>query len=257
MSKKILVVGDLHAGSESAIAPFEYRINEHSEDREYTITANKIQEKLYSKWNEMCDEVGKVDGLFLLGDLCDGQNYKGRGIGITHSDIGWQVDLAYDLIKEIDVARGNYYGVQGSAYHVENGNGLDWSVLKRLTQGAHSKFVFGDEVIQDIEDIKIHARHVTSYSKVPELRKNALKRDILEYLNEGQSMGKVDLALRGHTHYYEHIDYKPYLFGAICPCWKGRDTFIAQKSVVSPDCGYLMVEINNGDFEVIPNLFKV
>jgi hypothetical protein len=254
---KILVISDLHVGSESGIAPDEYTINDYQEDRSYDIQSNKIQKALYSKWIEMIDDVGKVDYLFLLGDLADGLNYKGQGIGITHNDLSWQEDLAIDLIKMIKVKYGNYIGVQGSAYHVGNQSGQDLRILKSLTRDAHSKFIFGDDVTEKIDGINFHLRHATSFSKIPELRKNALKRDLIEFMNEGNTLGKIDIAIRAHTHYYEHLDWNPYICGFVSPCWKGRDTFIRQKSVISPDNGYVTIDINDGEFEITPHLFKL
>jgi len=237
--------------------PYEYEVCNYSEDRCYKITANKTQEKLYSEWEKMIDTVGKVDGVFLLGDLIDGTNQKGVSMGLSNADLNWQQEMAIDLIKMIPVKYGNYYAVQGSAYHTGNNGGQDYGIAKALTREAHSKFVFGDDILVDIEDIKIHARHVTSYTKNVNLRQNSLSRDVLEALSEGKRTGKIDIFLRGHTHSYAALDYKPYFSAHVCPCWKGRDSFISQRSILSPDCGYMVIDIDRSDYEVTPHIFKV
>ena len=255
ISKKICVVSDIHCGADTAICIPNFEVNSEREEISTVIKANKTQEKLYEEWQNMIDDMGRVDYVFDLAENIEGTNYKGAGLGCLKNDIAWQEDMAIELLKMIKSRK--YVGVQGSGYHSNTQGSSDLAVIKSLAQTYHEKCIFDDAVIFDVENVKFHLRHVTSFTQIPELSQQALKRDVLQALNEGKKTGKIDCFLRGHTHRYATLDFTPYFTAHVSPCWKIPDQFIRQRSMHSTDIGYLEINVNGSEHEVIPHILDI
>ena len=253
--KKILVISDLHCGADTAICIPDFEVNSEREEIKTTVRANKVQEELFKQWQQMIDEHKRFDYVFNLADNIEGINRKGYGLGTIQSDLSWQTEMAIELLKMIPCRR--HVGTQGSSYHVNSQASGDRAVIKTLSQIYHERFVFGDQVIFDVEDVKFHLRHVTPFTRQKVLSQSSLKRDILEALDEGKHTGRINCFLRGHTHRYAGLDYKPYFAGYVSPCWKISDQFIQQRSIQNPDIGYLIIEVNGSDFEVTPHILDI
>ena len=125
MSKKVLVVGDLHVGSNVSIMPDEVVLKKKN-----VVKSNPIQKKIFGKWEEMVDQVGKVDACITLGDMVDGSDRKGGAKEMWTPDITQQVETACDLLCMIKTSK--FLGVQGSYYHVGDNTSSDESVLQQL-----------------------------------------------------------------------------------------------------------------------------
>jgi len=255
MSKKILVVGDLHCGSNVGLMKEGFEINAENDELNYTVKLNKVQEALYGHWTDMLDEVGKVDYVFCMGDLVEGKSYKDQSTGLVTPDMGLQEEIATDLLRQIRCRR--FAGISGSRYHTNSNPNSDKNILQNLAREYHEKFEFDTDMVQDINGIRFHLRHKTSFARRPCLRESALGRDAQEYFTEGKTLGKIDVGIRAHTHYFQALDYRPYLLMAICPAYKWSDFYIRAQSVSTPDIGYLEFNVSNGDYEFLPHVGKL
>ena len=244
--KKILVVSDMHIGKRVSLMPDEVYLDQH--ERKMRIESNTIQQKIYKKWNEMVDDVGKVDAVINLGDTCDGTNRKSSGTGLWTTDINLQMEVAKDLLSMVKTNK--YVGVQGSYYHVGDNLSSDRSIINGL--GG----TFGDELAIISEGKRIHASHdvgVSSsgyaYRTTPIAQQMMVSALNPEYKN-------FSVILRGHAHYYVRVSFAN-TTGLICPCWAGRDEFVARRSLAwNPHLGYVILRVSD-TVEVEPHIFTL
>jgi len=160
LSKRILVVSDLHVGSSVSVMPDEVNIEPSDEQRSQRIASNPLQKRIFKEWEEMIDIVGKVDACFDLGDNVDGPNKKSNGFELWTSNMHQQVMTAVDLLSMIKT--NNFFGVQGSYYHVGENTSSDLAVLNSL---AHCRQEFGTDLAVKVEDVRIHLSHAIGYTR--------------------------------------------------------------------------------------------
>ncbi len=246
--KRILIVSDLHVGSNVAIMPDEVWIEKNDQPRANVITANEVQKALYQAWQEMVDRVGRVSACFVLGDSCDGSNIKSRGFELWTSNIHQQCKTAADLLSMVKTNK--YYGVQGSYYHVGENTSSDLAIIDML----HG--TFGTDLVVNIAGKRIHLCHEIGVSTSPVSKATALQSEIVS-AELNQYYGKFDLLLRGHRHEYREVrDHRGHI--AICPAWKVRDAYAAKKGLkLSPHIGYLVLNIQGSDMWLEPHLVPV
>ena len=241
---KILVVSDLHVGSKVSIMPDEVNLGEA--ERKNTIRSNPLQKFIYKQWEHMVDSVGKVDACIVLGDSVEGSNRKSKGSGLWTPDISDQVSVASSLLSMVKTTK--YVGVQGSFYHVEDNTSSDKAVIDAL--GG----TFGDELVVNSGKTRIHCSHAVGVSSsATAYRPTPIAREMMLATINKEEYGKYDLILRGHAHYYVEVRFGSSK-GVICPCWKGRDEYVARKTLAFlPHLGYLLIKGN----EVYPYVFTL
>jgi predicted phosphodiesterase len=239
LTKKVLVIGDTHVGSDVALMPEEIMLRSRNR-----ISANEVQLAILKEYYDMIDDVGTVDILVLNGDLVDGTNYYGEGVGVLTTHMPTQAKVAVELLSEIKARR--VVGCPGTAYHSKKNPNLDEQVIEAL--GG----VCMDEVGLNIGQTRFYANHRTSVRMNQwEARPQSVAKDILMAELNAMDFGKFDIICKGHAHYYIGLDNGSSV-GFVCPCWKGRDDF-AKKSVnpfaFNPSIGWLMFNIgNHGEF---------
>lgn len=246
MTKKILVISDLHVGSRVSIMPDEVSVDQH--ERKMLIQSNTIQKKILTKWEEMVEDVGRVDAVINLGDTCDGVNRKSSGTGLWTTDINLQMEVAKDLLSRIKTNK--YLGVQGSYYHVGDNTSSD----KGVTEGLGG--TFGDELAIVSEGRRIHCAHDVGVSSSGFAYRTTPIAQQMMLASLGAEYGKFSLILRGHAHYFVHVSFTESQ-GVICPCWKGRDEFAARRSLAyNPHMGYVVINIRD-QIQVEPHIFTL
>jgi hypothetical protein len=249
--KKILVVSDLHVGSNVAIMPEEVVIEPSDSEKAQKITANSTQKLLFKKWQEMIDHVGRVDGCFVMGDSCDGTNQKSRGFELWTTNMHQQVNTAADLLAMIKTNK--YYGVQGSYYHVGENTSSDLAVIETLNSKVHG---FGTDLKVELDNKIYHLAHDASFSSSPVSKATALQRELVSSKLYENQYGHIDMIVRGHRHEYIEVKNE---FGhmVVAPCWKLRDAFAAKKGLsMSPMLGYVLLKQDGNDITTEPHTFE-
>jgi len=225
--KRILCVGDLHAGSIHGL--------------KFKGELNSFQIELEKKWNEMVDS-GKFDACFVLGYSCDGVNRKSEGYELYTSSRIDQVEEAANRLSEIKTQK--YYGCNGSKYHVDENTSMDLLVMREL----HGEF--GTDLAVTIDDHRFHVSHVISNAK------NASHEEILAGLTNERHFGKFDMVIRGHLHKFIYTMLPD---GQLCvvPGWKGRDSFAKNRGLRygPPICGWVVLNVYDTGIQVEPHLF--
>ena len=229
----VLVVGDLHVGSNVSVMPDEVYLGEA--ERKNRISSNHLQKFIYKQWVDMVETVGKVDACIVLGDSVEGPNRKSKGIGLWTSDISEQVRVAANLLDMVKTKK--YIGVQGSFYHVEDNLSSDKAVINSL------KGDFNDECVVVSGKTRIHCSHAVGVSSSSTAyRPTPIAREMMLATINKEEYGKYDLILRGHAHYYVEVRFGSSK-GVICPCWKGRDEYVARKTLAFlPHLGYVLLK---------------
>lgn len=242
--KKILVVSDIHSGSIYSVMPDEVWIESRDHSRSNRIEANPIQSILYERWQEMCDW-GRFDRCFILGDSIDGPNIKSRGFELWTPNLHQQTATATDLISMPKVPRRQYFGVQGSFYHVGENTSSDLAVIDQ------KRGQFGTDLVVEIDSTRIHICHEIAWSGSPVSKATAPMGELVAAAMNDKYLGQFDLLIRGHRH--EYLDLKSRLGHILCmPAWKARDSFGAKKGMKSAvsDIGFAVLEIAGSSIEI-------
>jgi hypothetical protein len=250
LTKKILIIGDMHVGSNVALMPEEVSTLKTEQENCQLINASPVQKKILKKWYEMIDTEGKVDALVVNGDIVDGYNRKGNGIGCWTTDMDTQMKTARSLIKEIPYRR--LYGTQGSLYHTNENISVDKLVVESL--GG----TFSHDLALKSEGIRMHFSHKVGVSgSTWQYRTTPIAKEMV--MNELNQMDfeKFKIIARNHAHYYCAVQFGQSL-GLICPCWKGRDEFVKLIGLAfNPSIGYVVVETHGDTYEWRHNLMHL
>lgn len=225
----ILVVNDLHCGSDVAVMPKKVRVGNGN-----VVHSNELQKFLFKKWKEMCNRE-EYDVCIVNGDTCDGINKHGDGEGCWTTDKSVQVETAVRLLKGIDAAE--YYCTEGSKYHVGDPS------LDELVSRGIGAVKYDTDLNMTIDNVRFHVRHKTPFTRIPSSRSHGIMNDMLQSILNRSEFGEIDVFLRAHTH-YAHAVYHEGMTGIINPCWKGRDKFMRLNGMLGSDLGYTVIRID-------------
>ncbi len=130
----IAFVGDIHCGSHCGLWPEDWlsRNKSHYIGTRYL---NKCFAALVKSWP-------KIDLLFLMGDLIDGDQRKSKGVGLFTTDLGEQTDGAIECLTPLIEKCKKVARVWGTPYH----EGFDNAIGKLDTH-------FGIKSVRQVMDI--------------------------------------------------------------------------------------------------------
>jgi len=250
MSKpfRMLMIGDIHMGSWfSPIMPGMRMVQETGNEFILDISAS-LQEKLWTWWNRMIENVGKVDLTVVNGDAIDGMQYRDRGKYVWTTDWREQAKWCAELLSTIKSKR--FYFTSGSGYHVGSNPQAEATVADIMRGMGYQTFHATDFFLKK-HGRRIHFCHHINVSKSNwQTRTSMLARELtLALLNE-KHFGEFDGVVRSHAHYHIKTEFAN-KFAMILPAWQARTPFVAKNSLgwVS-DIGYVVCTITpNREFE--------
>ena len=254
---RALFLADLHCLSDVGLVDPNYTFNSHDLSRSYQLSLNKTQSVIYDEYQNMIEEVGQVQQTYLIGDIIEGANLHGSGVGVQNTAINEQQEMAFGLIDQVKCS--NYAGVPGSGYHVGHNPKNEMEIIRKLSQKYHTKFTFGDDLTHETGGKIFHLRHVQPFRKNWAQRCNAALEEIKLVAHDPSFIkDSLHFMVRGHCHYWHpYIRYCGIEYISV-PGWKGRDEFIKLKSTVKPDLGYVVVDIDNkGRYDIWERIFHV
>lgn len=232
MTKKVLIVNDLHCGSVYGLG-----VPNFVGGGGYTLPFTETNRFLYDRWLQMINTVGHVDLVVANGDLVEGLNKKKNGAETLTPYIADQSKIAAELLKQIDAEEYAFTG--GSGYHMGQDINGDQEVCDKV-----GGTWFGPDGYIKIEGIKIHVRHVANYSKLPHSRATPILFDFLIAAIQGDD---TNIFIRSHTHKFVYAGTHNRL-GFTTPCWKGVDTYIREKGMEKTDCGWVLITIDGNSY---------
>lgn len=226
--EKILVVSDLHVGSQYALMPQKFGGYE----------ASKLQRKILSEWVKMCRTEKDVDSLFIVGDVTDGTEEANSGKELWTSDINKQLEAAEELVKMVDYDK--VAVVYGTPYHTQSNLNADEDFAKRINAQAH-----GWELSirpHKEEEGTIHVSHQISVSASTwQYRTTPLAKELMLALLNEKELYKYRCIIRAHAHYYCYVAFSSQ-FGWINPCWQTRTPYMIRKGLsMVPKLGYIVL----------------
>jgi predicted phosphodiesterase len=262
--KNVLAISDMHPGSKVSAIPPGFKDENNQE-----IVRSPLNIFLWNKWCEMCNWANKkkVDIVILCGDCgSDGKNYKSSGLGQITTDLTRQTDLALEMLSKINCD--TYVGVNGSFYHVGDNNNTDKILLQRLGDKGKNVYTkegnlhFDDDLAITIENVRLHVRHWTNQTKSLFMyRGTPLARQLMQLAQSEKEMGRFDLILRGHVHYYFGV-FTGSKLAMTLPAWQGRYSYVKRSLLGSSTLGAVIFNLQKvsktkGKWDWEPFIFKL
>jgi hypothetical protein len=249
-SEKAIVVADFHSGANDSIKRGCY-INESHKESSIPIGMSELHHYMDNKWKTVEKEHFDADYVLMLGDMIEGEDYPDDGIGCWTTDLDVQALNAAELFYAFEDAA--VYGVQGSGFHSHRNPSLDKRVIDIL--GGHYQ---PKEYELPIGGVTFHMRHFAGYTRNKKTRASGLGEDLLRSDIDSDVYGNIDVFLRAHCHYMCGLLWpNPMRLAVICPGYKGRDAFVAHRSMDVPDCGHLIFEIVDGQYKWTSDVWRL
>ena len=245
-SKSIIGGGDVHDGASTAVcSPAPYR----AEQDDY-IKPNAVQKTLFSAWETIKDNLkNKKPNLWVCnGEPIDGANRKQIGAQSWTTSLEDQMNDFIKLAKHIPYK--DILFTRGSLYH----SGLDATNFEEVLadrMGALRYKMFGGGGATDyFANIEVNNKvfnfsHHIGFSKGLQTRAAALSREMANMHYEYDKLGKVDVIVRSHVHYFCHVEFV-HSHGIILPAWKYPDGHLFRGGVAgtTPDIGMVEIIVN-------------
>ena len=258
-SKSILIVSDMHVGSSTAVCTKE----PVTVDLNTSYRPNSLQRELLESWYECIDELTQKPTLLVInGEPCDGANPKGSGKQSWSTNLQDQLNDAEKLIREIPYK--NLLFNRGSGYHVDQ-QGTNFEEIIAQNMKADKYKAFGGSGFTDYFSlVDIYGKHFNfthhvGFNKWAAYRTTALAREMAGMVFESDKMGKADVIVRSHVHYFVHVEFV-HTHGFTTPAWKYPDghLFRGGTAGTTPDIGMVEVIVeSNGDIDVVKHIAEM
>lgn len=255
-SKSVLVVSDMHVGSTTAVCTEAPDVV----DQGTIYQPNKLQLELFDTWKDCIDELHQKPTVCVInGEPCDGGNKKGLGKQSWTTNFFDQLNDAQRLIEMIPYQKLIFN--RGSGYHVDlDGTNFE-EVIARQMKADRYKAFGGTGYTDYFALIELHNKvfnftHHVGFNKWAAYRTTALAREMAGMVFEKDKMGKADIIVRSHVHYFVHVEFV-HTHGFTSPCWKYPDghLFRGGTAGTTPDIGMIEVIVEtNGDIELVKHI---
>lgn len=241
-SKSILIASDMHVGSTTAVCTESPEMGE----KETQHKPNALQRELLGAWINCKDELIQKPTLMVInGEPIDGDNFKQVGQQCWSTSMQDQIDDSAKLINMIPHDKLMF--VRGSGYHVtRGGTPLEESMARQMNAEPYKAFG-GNGLTDYYALVEMHGKlfnftHHVGFNKWAAYRTTALAREMAGMVFERNKMGKADVIVRSHVHYFVHIEFT-HTHGFTTPAWKFPDghLFRGGTAGTTPDVG--MIEV--------------
>lgn len=258
-SKSVLIVSDMHVGSATAVCSPNPEIS----DLETTHNPNKLQKELYNVWQDCIDDLHQKPTLLVVnGEPCDGGNPKGLGKQSWTTNLQDQLNDAEKLLKLIPYQ--NLLFTRGSGYHVDQQGTNFEEIIAQQMKSDRYKAYGGSGMTDYYALVEIYGKtfnftHHVGFNKWAAYRTTSLAREMAGMVFEKDKMGKADIIVRSHVHYFVHVEFT-HTHGFTTPAWKYPDghLFRGGAAGTTPDIGMVEVIIeSNGDIDVVKHIAEM
>ena len=248
MAKTITaIIGDLHIGGSTALAPPEYVIHKRDKKEMQTLGANQFQHWLWANWldywnrvHELTTEGGKRRKhrlvVVLLGDIIDGVHHNSVQV---IQEVGDQVRIAIDVLREVTDGADAVFGILGTGIHAGavGANEVDiYNALGAVEYGQHLTLEI-DGVVHDF------AHHGRAGRRPWTSAAAGLGAEVMiDYASQGWK--PPDYIWRGHNHIIDDSGGKLPGTRVICtPSWQLKTEYgwrVSSQTVRSDIGGFIM-----------------
>jgi len=253
--KWLLFLSDLHVFSKFAIFPPNFKIPDYGE-----VPHGVNQKILWKYWLDMLERLKdlRFDYLILVGDLVEGRNNARDQLctEVISPDPLIQGRAAIELLKPLAEKAEKKYVIRGSVYHDQVGGAATEYIgemigAERFEDGTYSTWWL--ILNPENTDVIIDVCHFTSVPLV--YRGTPLEREgFFEALAANKfdhpTPHKPDLIVRGHVHYFEHIEHST-MHIITLPCWQLQTPYQIRRGRgrMIPDIGAVLVQVMEKDEE--------
>jgi hypothetical protein len=240
-SKRVLIISDLHCGSQVGLTPPEYQYKIVKKD---TAKHNKFAKLQQESWNWFADSVAKlkkeqlIDLLIVNGDMIDGNGYFSGGTEHITTDREIQCEMAIEIIDFIGAKRKVLpYGTP-----VHAGKEEDWENI--IAKNVAAK-IGGHEWIL-VNGVMIDTKHKVNRSSIPLYgRHTAVAREKVwnSLWAEAKLVERADIIIRSHVHYFSYCGGANWL-ALTTPCLKTMgDKYGSRQCMGLIDFGMIKIDI--------------
>lgn len=196
MSKRILVLSDLHCGHVAGLTPPAWQLPLDPEAGVRHALA-LAQREAWEWYRAAIAGLQPFHAVFFLGDAIDGRGEKSGGCELLTTDREEQCRMAARVLKEPGC--GNGAMVYGTGYHVGDKEQWENLVAREL------KWPVGAHDWPRINGVTFDLKHHLGSSQIPYGRHTAVSRDRLQNIlwDRDGAQPSSDIIIRGHTHYYQ------------------------------------------------------
>lgn len=240
MKKRILVASDPHCGHVVGLCPAE--VDPPSQDHKQAKYA-LVRRQVWDYFASVVDRYRPFDISIWVGDMTDGKGSRSGGTELLSSDWRVQTDMAIKTIEYVGapVVRMVY----GTAYHVSSeGTDMEDFIAREVNAkiGSHEWYNINGRIF----DVK----HKIGSSTIPHGRLTPLAKEIMWNRLWEPRQPRADVLIRGHVHYFEHIDHDGCL-GFTCPALQGYGSkFGSRECSGKVDIGLIIIDVYD-DGEIV------
>lgn len=229
MSKRVVIISDLHCGHYSGLTPEEY----------HSMLIYKDTEKIWFWYKEEIEKLKPIDVLFVNGDAIEGKGERSGGTELISSARDVQCKMAEKCIQVVEAK--HIHMIRGTPYHT--GKDEDWENI--IADKLNCKI--GDHDWPKINGLVFDLKHKAPSSNMPYGRGSGVSRDAL--WNEIWSIRKgqplADVYIRSHVHYFSHSgDYRKLIITT--PALQGFGSKFGKKECTGMvDIGFIHFDIED------------
>jgi len=204
-SKRVVVIGDIHAGHVASIANRNWQQHYISGNTPTTKRHNKfvrVQESLSSEYDIICRKFRPVDILFVMGDCIAGIGKLSVVSELITANLEEQAEIATEIILRMNAKK--IAMIRGTDFHCTTAEGLDTEDTVARNVDA---IKIGDHDQYDVNGLIFDLKHKLGSSTIPHGRATALLKEIL-WMRQWALRKEIPLAdilLRAHVHYYQDV----------------------------------------------------
>lgn len=244
--KRVMVISDLHVGSSTAVCSEKPIIS----DLSTYYVPNKLQKTFFKAWKDMIKSIdGTVDLLVINGECIDGANKKQLGQQSWTTNIDDMMNDAKKLIEMIPYKK--VLILRGSGYHEQvDGTNFEEIMADKLRDCIKYKAYGGEGKTDYFAFVKIYGKvfnftHHIGFSKSEAYRTTALAREMVGMHFQHDKLGRADIFVRSHVHYFNHIEFT-HTHGCTTPAWKYPDQHLFRGGLAgtTADIGSVMFTIH-------------
>ncbi len=240
------IIGDMHIGGNTALAPDEFEIHTRDGLEQQTVRANLLQLWLLRNWENYWDYVRELAGgkrrkyrlvVICMGDVIDG-NHHGTP-QIVH-EVADQINIAINLLAPVVESCDAFYGILGTGVHV-GAAGTDEAAIYRALNATEYAQQLTLEIDGVVHDFAHHPGGASRKSWTSSAA-NVGAEVMLDYAAVG--MRPPDYVWRGHNHVIDDSGLKlPGTRVLFTPSWQLKTEFgwrVSSNRIRSDIGGFIM-----------------
>lgn len=243
---RVLVVSDLHAGSDVGLWPDKGMPMPDGTER----PLNSGQKHLLSCWRHLTNVVKndiRPDIVVVNGDLLDGDQRKSAGTEAVTTILPAQQKAAIKLLEPLTGSAKEVYVTRGTPYH-DGLRGMNVELVADQLGAVESAPGWHSWNLLDLEinGVVLNIQHGISASSGL-YRATALDREGIWSALAGKDgkVPKADAVVRSHVHSFVAVQH-PSKWIVVTPCWQLQTEYMRKNSAyrMLPDIGAVILDVD-------------